>query len=245
MAQAATAADIEENPENNVASAMKPGFASSALKIGAVAAGACLTTSIDDIVLGKSEALSLAGPENVLLAGAAFSAADAYLGIKDGNFNATKVKNSGLIGLLTTAVSHWSFRLMNEYISNETLLGKIYRAVINIGLYVPFATGVYYTTEHIVEKKPGLYQALKSKFWPAVKETWKWFGIPMLINAYLIPAYLQVPVHIGFSFVYKIIMNSIGKKDKKEQQEKSSNITDINKYRNKFGDNIPAYQNAA
>src|SRR3989338_1357145 len=154
MSQSATAENLEETLENRVKRsntetyASSPSFISNAFKVGAVAAASCLTTSIDNIVLGKDHSLNSAGPMNVLLAGAAFSAADAYGGIKDGNFNATKVRNSGLIGMITTAVSHWSFKLMNEYISNETFLGKIYRAFWNIGIYVPFGTAVYYAAEH-------------------------------------------------------------------------------------------------
>ncbi|MEK6968425.1 MAG: hypothetical protein AABX51_07400 [Nanoarchaeota archaeon] len=108
-----------------------------------------------------------------------------------------------------------------SYANYATAAGIIGRSIMNVPLYFPPAILGYYIVDHLVKKKTfkGIYsETIKPNFKKDLIGAYKYLGIPVLLNALLMPAALQVPGAALLTFAYKLFMSRGQKKEKSKEE---------------------------
>ena len=163
-----------------------------------------------------------------------YAAGEKY--VQKGNFSTKHFRDEMLSGAIQTAgIIYPAYKYMNlaqqgivnavsatSYANYATTAGIIGRSIMNVPLYFPPAILGYYIVDHLVKKKTfkGLYsETIKPNFKSDLKNAYKYLGIPVLLNALLMPASLQVPGAALLTFAYKILMSGKQKKEAKQKNE--------------------------
>ncbi|GEM_PF-2904040 len=159
-----------------------------------------------------------------------YAAGEKYVQKK--NFTTAHFRNEMISGgLQTAAIIYPAYKYMNmaqqaivnavsatSYSQHAAAAGIVGRSILNVPLYFPPAILGYYIIDHLVKKRTfrGLYsETIKPNFKSDLKNAYKYLGIPVLLNALLMPAALQVPGAAVLTFAYKLLMS--GKQKKKEE----------------------------
>jgi hypothetical protein len=115
---------------------------------------------------------------------------------------------------IVSAVSATSYA---QYAAAAGIAGRV---LLNFPIYFPIAIGGYYIVDHLVKKRTfkGLYsETIKPNFKTDLKNASKYLALPVLANALFAPLALQVPIAVGLTFAYKVLL---GWKDRSKSEYK-------------------------
>ncbi|MEK6946460.1 MAG: hypothetical protein AABX32_02535 [Nanoarchaeota archaeon] len=163
-----------------------------------------------------------------------YAAGEKY--VQKGNFSTKHFRDEMISGAIQTAgIIYPAYKYMNlaqqgivnavsatSYANYATAAGIVGRSIMNVPLYFPPAILGYYIVDHLVKKRTfkGLYsETIKPNFKSDLKNAYKYLGIPVLLNALLMPAALQVPGAALLTFAYKLLMSGKQKKEAKQKDE--------------------------
>ncbi len=139
-------------------------------------------------------------------------------------------------GIQTAGIIYPAYKYMNiaqqgivnavnatQYAQYADIAGVVGRSILNVPIYFPLAILGYYIVDHLVTKRTfkGLYRdTIKPNFKKDLKNAYIWLGLPVLVNALLVPAALQVTGAAILTFAYKVLMSY--KQKSKAQQPKDT-----------------------
>ena len=147
----------------------------------------------------------------------AFSAGKMYENYKAGRkTRISDVVKESAVGTLLTPPIHYGYDLMNK-IENPLLKAAAYLGPYTLGV-IP----LYLAVDHIVKKGfKGVYpEGIKPHLKNVIKDNYKYLAAAGLLNLFLTPAYLQVPVALGLGFLFKLIAGRGKNKEEVPESEK-------------------------
>jgi len=126
------------------------------------------------------------------------------------------VKESAVATLITPPLN-LAYNVLNA-IPNPILKGAAYLIPYQLA-FIPAYLGIDYLVKKGTFK--GLYkEGIKPNIKQVVKDNWLYLGIPGLLNLFFTPAYLQIPVVVGMSFLFKLITSKKSKTEIPESEKR-------------------------
>lgn len=157
------------------------------------------------LAVGMPLALGSVAPQmqrDAFVVGTAFSAGKIYENYKaERKTSISDIVKESAVGTLLTPPIYMGYQLMNA-IDNPVLKAAAYLGPYTLGV-IP----LYLAIDHIVKKGfRGIYsEGIKPHLKGVVKDNYKYLALAGLLNLFFTPLYLQIPVALGFGFLFKIL----------------------------------------
>lgn len=171
------------------------------------------------IPLAQTTLMPLYARDTGILAGAQV-AADATTSIKRGKkYTSGNALESAVVGTAMTPFLYHVFDYLNKIPSNS-LPGYAGKAALFGGLAYPVFLGFYQTVDYLVKNRTfkGLGKYIKENYWPTLKKMWIRVLPFGLLNVFLAPPYLQIPISAALSYAFALF--GAPKKDEVPEEQK-------------------------
>lgn len=157
--------------------------------------------------------------DTAILAGSQV-AGDATTDFRKGKkYTSGNVLESSLVGTAITAPVYAMYSLVNK-IPTDTALGIVAKAGAWGGLAYPAFIGGYQSVDYLIKNRTfkGLGTYLKENYWKTLKFSWKYLLPLSLLNIFLVPPFLQIPVGAALSYAFALF--GAPKKGELKEEEK-------------------------
>lgn len=143
------------------------------------------------------------GRDTGILAGAQI-ASDYTTSLQRGKkYTAGNLLESSAIGTAITVPLETMFRTVNRIPLNNPIDYLAKAGAWSLIAYPAF-NGLYLPLAYLIRKRTfsGMGKYVKENYWPILKKSWKYILPFSLLNVFLAPAALQIPIAAALSFVY-------------------------------------------
>jgi hypothetical protein len=133
-------------------------------------------------------------------------ASDATLSYKaKKKYTAGNFLESAVLGTAMTPVIETMFRGANSIPTND-LMGYVTKGSVWGGVMYPFFVGAYQPIAYLIRNRTfkGMGKYVKENYWPSLKKAWKTLLPLSLANIFFAPAWLQIPVSAGLSYMFDL-----------------------------------------
>lgn len=207
----------EKKPVSTLESAVNETFhlAGNAVKLGLAAAIPATQAIFGSQLLHNP----LIARDTAIMTGAQI-AGDFTTDLKRGKkYTAGSILESSIFGTAVAIPLHYAFKVAHT-IPLDTTLGYIAKAGYWSGVAYPLYIGTYQFLGYLIRNRgfSGVGKYMKENYWPALKKSWKYLLPISLLNVFLAPPILNVPIAAALSYFFTLF--GAPKTDKVKDEDK-------------------------